>query len=195
MSKPLSFYNNINSSDNLTINASYHTQYATDKTVDKIIKLSETHKVNVQIMLIDDIKQVGSIKSLIDILSDNNVSYSGLYLFSTQTYNTNYTDDITKIYDTIFEEEKKYRYVFTDRVEYLTEREILLNRMNKFKDWRCIARTWEITTDGQIENICTREHASLTLANLNQTVKCPHASCNCIGFWDYTKYEETNNRS
>lgn len=193
--KQLNFYTDLPSKNNFRIIVSYHSQYANEKTVEKIIDLNKTHNVNVQIMLTDDEAFSSHVERIVHQFDQHNVSYAGLYLFPTQTYIPKYTQALMDKYDKLFKTQKKYRFVTKTGIIYLTESEIMSRQLNKYKNWSCIARAWEITTIGEIVNICTRQNAALTLKNLNDTVICPHNKCECTGFWDYTKHDNTNNRS
>jgi len=37
--------------------------------------------------------------------------------------------------------------------------------------------------------------AGILLKDTEKHVTCPHSSCECTSFWDYIKYDNTNNRS
>ena len=195
LSKPLKFFTGLPVVDNFTINVSYHDAYANKSTIEKIINLNKTHNINVQIMLIDELDAFNNIRNIIKIFEQHNICYSGLYLFPTQTYKPKYNQHLINEYDKLFNNQKKYRYVTTDKVYYLTEKDIMFKQLNRHKGWSCVARTWEIKTNGDIVNMCTRGKAHPTLKNTTENVICPHSKCECIGFWDYTKHDNADNRS
>jgi sulfatase maturation enzyme AslB (radical SAM superfamily) len=195
LSKPLSFFTDFPSVKKFIINISYHDLYANEHTLEKIINLNNTHNINVQIMLTDDPDFVCRVENIVKVFEQHNIRYAGLYLFQTQTYKPNYTQDVIDKYDKLFTNQKKYRYVTTDNIHYVTERDIMFNKLNLHKGWSCVARTWEIKTDGEIVNMCTRSRADTTLKDITKSVVCPHSKCECVGFWNYTKYDNTDNRS
>lgn len=70
----------------------------------------------------------------------------------------------------------------------ITQLEILNNRLNMFKGWRCQMNEFVIRPNGYVISPCLKGEKYITFYNFDShIINCPHEFCGCEGYWNYLK--------
>jgi len=200
LSKKLDWWKDHPKIKNTFILVSFHPEYFNNNEdilnfIIKLRYLSKYFKVKLNIML--DPKHKKSLNILYDFLPDleNNVIIHPHIIYP----NGSPFEDIQKIYKNNLKDFKKFfdfqkpEYVLDDK-EY-TDFEVFQYKLNKFKGWRCWQNNYEITFDGQVQNLCKSEiNSNLLIDQLFfkrikkiMPIICPNNWCSCDGLLKCTK--------
>lgn len=206
--KPLEFFSQFCNDryKKLEFSISVHIEYVSkrlDEFIDKIISFSSMNNIRsfVNMNLHKDAKFIPDYEKLVNVLTDNNIAIGANYLFSTNHYNSEYTqefyeDMISKVitptkYKTrtdIYIDYEKYPYMFDDGTEvHVDLHEINKNGLKSFKGFNCRPKLWYIHKSGICENACTGETLDMFFKNVNKCVECPCDSCSCDFMLNYHK--------
>lgn len=206
--KPLSFFSQFSDSKykKLEFSISVHIEYVerrVDKFLEKIKEFSEMDNIRcfVNINLHKDEKHLPTYSKIVNFLTANEISTGVNYLFSTQYYNSVYTQnfhdtmisnvtkpDTVDLDDGLYVDYEKYPYVFEDG----TSTEYDLHEINKlglksFKGYNCRPKLWYINMQGVFTNACTGETIDLLFKNVDKCVTCPCDICACDFMLNYHK--------
>ena len=173
----------------IELTASYHFEYYDSKFTDKLLKLSKlsTITLSVSVNLPTDPKYWDDTKELIDFLEENDIFVMINFLHSTLDWPSNYSPEFFKQFKEYFEEEK-IEFVFKDgSKKYLFEDEIIEQKLNRFKGYKCMSLAYDIFKDGTIKRACNNDLISLTMTNLRKRITCPVDTCDCYTLLQFHK--------
>jgi organic radical activating enzyme len=191
-SRPVSFYEPIKAigSDKITLFASYHPEYATEKFTEKCIALKDTLNFSVHVTISDRSEYWPQTKELIAVLRQHNVKYKPCLLSRTKHYVPNYDAEFFKEFGELLSVTGKNRsgrdffkdiqVTYTDgSSETLKDYEIEAAGLNRLRGYNCTPKSYQIQMNGNIENTCTSRRVPLQLnqENLVVTEKCPKEQC------------------
>jgi organic radical activating enzyme len=188
LSRPANFYTKIVPSDKITVFASYHPEFSTEKFFDRCLEVNNlsTTKFSVHVSLSDKEEYWDQTLTLLDSLEANNVRFKPLLLSPNRNYTPNYTDDFYKKFHHYLVENIDDKFFHLVDVEYedgttdkIKNIDFQINSLNKFKGYACTPLSYSIDVKGRIENTCTRRKVPLYLNNNNLIVKetCPMDIC------------------
>lgn len=186
LTKPAQYFIDLPKSKKVRIHASIHFDYFKDSIIDKIILIDNHTDIQASVMLNDNKKYIDDTKRCLERLKQNNIRHECVMLHDIKTRSILYDNDqleLLKGSTTIY----KHRLKTGDKELYLDQSYIRKNKMYKFKNWSCYARGWDISPMGEILHSCTNN--PLNIDKINDRVICPHNSCTCAGFWDFTKHK------
>lgn len=177
-------------SDRFVIKPSYHPQYYTNVFMDKIKALSKCYNVRPTVVVSDDTNYTDQTKQFLDTLIDEQIEYDLQLLYCTSIYKTGYTNSLYLEYKKYFDHNKLARKKYmtewslsdmNENIPYTVDgnettynmNNIKEQKLNMFAGYSCTPNYWEITSDGNIYNSCTREKLKYDLSNIYKKVTCP----------------------
>jgi len=194
LSKKLDWWRDHPKIKNTFILASFHPEYfnTNEDVLDYIIKLrylSKYFKVKLNIML--DPKYQKSLNILYDFLPDleNKVIIHPHIIYP----NGSPFEDIQKIYKNNLKDFQKFfnyqkpEYILDGKE--LTDYEVFDKKLNQFQDWKCWQNNYEISLNGNVQNLCKKEindnliSNPLFFKNIKKIlpISCPNKWCSCDG--------------
>lgn len=201
LSRPVKFFEKIRdiNSPKITVMASYHPEYVTDKFQEKCLELSKMIKFSVHVTVHDTTKYWDSTLNFIDFCLANNIKMKPLLLSPNCFYKPNYTPEFFDKFSRVFNHDNDQ--LFPENIEFtlangettvLKSYEVESQGLNKFKGWTCRTMSYSISKDGNVSNTCTGRQVPLLLNNKNVVVDevCPNDICpgrRLLKFYKYKK--------
>jgi len=196
LSRPLSFYKRFDVPlyKGLELTASYHPEYATDAYVEKCVAISQFQfpKFSINFNVPDKKEHWDRALEVIEIFREHNIKHTLNLIFATDFYTPEYTKEGLALFEPYIQETAldEVPFHFSDgSTELLTEPEILRQKLDRFKGWKCAALMFTIQPNGTIYNTCTGEEMPMGLTNerLFRTVTCPMHHCPCDTMYYFYK--------
>lgn len=184
LTKPAQYFIDLPRHKKIKIHASIHFDYFKDSIIDKILLIDNFVNIQASVMLHDNKNHINKITRCLERLKYNNIKHECVMLHDIETHKIKYDKDQLSL---LADETTIYKHEYrTDRGVYsLNQSHIRKNKLNRFKGWGCYAKGWDITPAGKILHSCTQE--PISVEKINKMITCPHSSCKCAGFWDFTK--------
>ena len=209
LAKPASYYKQFSDKTKykkLEFSISVHIEYIknVNKFCDKIKEIYNAGvKCFVNLNLHKDINKIPIYKEILNQCWENNINAGVNYLFSTDNYDSKFTDEYHETIDRELIEPLKHKlgnkekiyidhekFPFVDdkgETKYYDLHEINKYKLKSFKGYNCRPKLWYITKNGVFKNSCTGEIADFLFKNLNKCVKCPLTECACDFMFYYHK--------
>jgi len=207
LSRSVNFYKKFDSVEfaNISIAGSCHPEYFNDAFVEKVLMLGNLKhiKFSVTVILSDNPIYWKRTIEFINLLKLHNIQFSPQYLISTPGWTSNYTEKFYQTFNSILNQwtidntpkfanlDLQHSYTFDDgTVEQLNEFEIYERDLHKFTGYNCTALMYQISTDGEITNLCTgRTINKIVIKKLDLVKKevCPQECCNCETMFNFYK--------
>lgn len=209
LARPVEWYNKLDDVkyNKLNITASYHPEYNVkdvDKYVKKSIQLSSTKHISYICNINIYEKSWEQTKPIIERLLDNNVPvgfntldpvekvWEVTYSKEFKTQFKNYIEFIKNKYD--FNPVKEEFIDFIDKqnkIHKISDYQIRVDKLDRYKGWDCEAIYWSIDPDGRIYNMCTGEDLHLLNKNISEVVTCPvDKGCPCQDCFKFPKHNK-----
>ena len=168
--------------DKVIVVPSYHYEY--DITFRKNIHALRGIRTIVAINIPNDKRYWNMTKNILQILKESDIEFKITFLHSTSSFDSKYDDEVFEYFKDEIENcsdisggeiivqtksgEAVYRY--TDIIE---------NKLNLLKDWKCNSNTFNIDVDGNISNACNNKPLPLILSmyDFSQCIRCPLDTC------------------
>jgi len=191
LSRSYEFYKKLDSEEynKIELTASYHFEYYNSDFRDKLLKLSKLKGINlsVSVNLPTDQSYWTNTKELLEFLKANNILIMINFLHSTLDWTSDYSTEFFEYFDGYFEEEE-IEFVFKDGTKkMLYEHEVIEQKLNMFKGFKCMSLAYDIFKDGTITRACNRELIPITMTNLKKRITCPVDTCDCYTLLQFHK--------
>lgn len=207
LSKDINYWKNHKKITKTFILSSFHPQYNQTEDdikifIEKLLYLKDYFKVKINIMLDPKFNNVNKLwlKYLPDI-SKYIIIHPHIIYPDGSPFN-----DLSKIYNNSFEEYKEfYKYMHPEYILenindklLLTDYDVFSNNIQSFKGWKCFQNNYEISSTGEVTNLCFSSEKD----NLNKNIFyfkkiknirgriCNHEWCNCDGLLKCNKIKE-----
>lgn len=175
LSRSVSFISTLKKYPKLSICASYHPEYYTDKFIEKCKIL----QCEVHISMLEKYKD--QIKELLKILIENDIPYKFTLLENTIDFKETYSNEFKEMFkeelsetDNMIDIDLEYR---NGTFENTNNFKLVLSNKNKFKGYTCVPESFQINLDNIVRNVCTSEVMGLSLKGISKTVICPKEKC------------------
>jgi organic radical activating enzyme len=195
LSKPLHFLQEIVKFNLVKLSASYHAEYYNQTFLDKCVALRNAN-FYVHINLSDNPEHWPQILEMIDYFDQHSVRYDLNILQSTPGHTVRYEQIFFDIFGNRLKnisDKQTYRIQFDNGTEqHLSAFDIFKNKMDRYHNYKCQARLYEITSNGDIVNSCTRKLMPLIIKqeHIAEPVSCPRMSCHADMMFNF--YKEKN---
>jgi len=207
LSRSLNYYKKLDRPElaGVEIAASLHPDFVDDKFMDKalVLKDSQHIKFSVTLIMSDESKHWPVTLERIKMLKENGVNYSLQILSDTSHWTSAYPKEFYELFqselDWSFADISQrashinltHKYEFNDgTVEYLNDFQIYEKRFDRFKGFTCTPLFYEISVNGEIENICTGRKVGKLMpkaADFIQQEVCPLDCCKCENMFNFPK--------
>jgi len=191
LAKKMSYFEkfDIPECNKLEITPSYHPEYK-EGFLDKCFELKKFNNIHylVNVNLSDDPEEWEYIKYMLSKSEELKMGFN--FLFTAPRWKPNYTEEFFEYFAEILVNNDYYPFTFSDgNTKNITTQDIVKNKLNKFKGFKCKSLIYDIDLYGVITNMCTYKKQPLMLSkdSLVAEVICPQDSCDCDLWYNFHK--------